>query len=123
MTSKQCPKCQEAPCICRPFCPGRKQCCGPQQLQPNCAGPLQFTGEDDIGDRPCCGGLKKCTDNIGFRSWCSHDGTCPGKGATFDYPPAPAPFTQYYDFLVQKENYSCKTNKAGPMPNAAYGVM
>lgn len=110
MTTRTCSKCGGAPCICRPFCPGKRQCCNTQHMQYNCAGPLILTGEDDIGSRPCCNGYKKCSDKHGFKKWCSHTGKCPGEESTWNYPPAPQPFTQYYDFLVQ-ENFSKSSNK------------
>ena len=91
----------------RSWCPGSRSCLNTQMLQRNCAGPLELTGEDDIGDRPCCGGLKKCKAEYGLRSWCSSTGKCPGNSnQTFDYfTKAPHPFRDYSDVPVYKPEY------------------
>jgi hypothetical protein len=93
--------------MCRPWCPGSRSCVGPQQLMRNCAGPLELTGEDNIGTRPCCGGMIKCQDQLGLRTWCSSTGKCPGNAnQTFDYTTdAPQPFRNYSDKLVFKEKF------------------
>lgn len=110
MSVRKCHKCNSAPCICRPWCPSQKQCLCSQHVEKHCAGPLIYTGEDSIGNRPCCQNLKKCSDKSGLRQWCSHTGKCPGE---VDYPPAPQPFTNYSDFLVKKENFTQRVSKSG----------
>lgn len=110
MSVMKCPKCGNAPCICRPWCPEQRQCLCSQHVETTCAGPLVATGQDNIGDRPCCGGLKKCSDKDGFRQWCSNTGKCPGDGATMEYPVQP--FKKYYDFFV-KEKFTSGRVKSG----------
>ena len=112
MSVRPCPKCGNTPCICRPFCPEQKQCLCSQHRESHCAGPLIYTGEDDIGNRSCCQNLKKCSDASGLRQWCSNTGKCPGEG-TLDYPPAPQPFKKYYDFFIKKENFTVGKSKSG----------
>ena len=108
MSVRSCAKCGSNPCICRPWCPERRQCLCSQHVENQCAGPLAYTGEDDIGDRPCCSNLKKCVDKSGLRQWCSHTGKCPsGHIPAMGYPPMRPPFKKYYDFFV-KEGYSSK---------------
>jgi hypothetical protein len=93
-----CSRCGRETCICRPWCPSSHQCCGPIFNQYHCAGPIKYTAEDNIGDRPCCGGLKKCSRWFGNSqvNYCSHDGKCGSEDMKyFDYPLAPPPFTKY----------------------------
>lgn len=90
------------------------QCNGPQSNNKHCAGPYVYTGEDTIGCRECCGGLKKCSDRWGIRQWCSHTGTCPGGfDATASYPPAPIPFRSYSNIIVPKIQENFPTGKRG----------
>ena len=115
--NKLCINCGHTPCLCRPWCPGKRQCIQPQHIHHHCAGPLIYTNEDNIGDRPCCGGLQKCQDKSGLRQWCSHTGKCPSSFSSIDYPPAPGQFKNYYDFLVKKEKYQSPRSVMG------YGVI
>lgn len=112
MSVQPCPKCGQSPCMCRPWCPSKWQCLCDQHNQYHCAGPLIYTGEDNIGDRPCCMDLKKCTDPSGLRQWCSHTGKCPGEGVEQGYPPAPPPFQNYSNILV-KEKFTFISNGQG----------
>lgn len=120
MTTRVCPKCSHAPCMCKqPWCPETRQCLCTQHNSHHCAGEARYTSEYNIGDRPCCQNLKKCVDKSGFFQWCSHTGKCPDdKDMDFGYPPGPAPFTNYYDFFVKKENFV--QPKA---PHNGFGVM
>jgi len=103
MSMRKCPKCGIAPCMCgianSIWCPGKKQCVCTQHLNYNCAGPVIYTGEDNIGNRPCCSGLKKCMDNYG-NQWCSHTGKCGNEMV----PKKPVKIEKYKN--IRKERYT-----------------
>jgi hypothetical protein len=107
MTTRKCPKCGSMPCVCffRTCCPEQRQCLGPQHNQYHCAWPAVFTGEYDIGCRPCCAGLQKCRDKITLRQWCSETGKCPKGHDKVNYPPVPPLRKKHHDFQV-KEGYA-----------------
>lgn len=63
--------------ICKPWCPESTDCGCSQHIAHRCAGPSVFTSEYNIGNRPCCGGLRKCNDTLTGHSWCSATGKCP----------------------------------------------
>lgn len=105
MSAKPCAKCNFLQCQCGTWCANTDRCCDPRQFYnifP--AGPRIYTGEDNIGNRPCVSNLKKCTD--GIRNWCSNDGKCPCVPKSKC--PLP-PFHNYNDRLI-KEGYEGEEN-------------
>ncbi len=56
------------------WCPGQLDFNCPTHSIFHAAAPAKYTGNYNIGNRPCLPGLKKCS--FGCLSWCSHDGTC-----------------------------------------------
>ena len=97
MSIRACSKCNRVPCMYT-WCAGKDQCCQQQMMNKYPAGPYIYTGEDNIGNRPCAENLKKCSAK--GRTWCSHNGKCEKMNWTCPS----APFYNYADRLVQ-ENY------------------
>lgn len=101
-------------------CIDSKQCCGPQQTQRNCAGPLELTGEDNIGSRKCCGNLKKCVGVNGLKSWCSSNGKCEDTSSCI---PSQS-FAQYLaPYQNIKENFSTHGYPPKPPTGIYIGVL
>lgn len=88
-----CSWCQQGQCNCSQF------------NERHCAGPYQLTGEDQIGDRECCNGLKKCSDPAGLKQWCSTTGKCPDDDSRpGDCPPTSQAYADYSQVIVPKEH-------------------